>query len=297
MSFSASDAAFEGFRIARRHPVAIAVWAGVALITNLITVASLITIAGPQMAQMVEISESGAAATPEQSLMLMAAIAPAYVVMMLVTLLAYAFILPAVERSVLLADGDARRGFLALGPVELRHMGLLAAITLILFAVYLGVVVLITVVAAGLAAVAGPVVGVLVAVAAGLAALVLMLWLMARFSLAGPAALREGGLGLRRSWTLSKGKAWPLLGGLIVSGLLAMVVSLLIITIAAGAAAAVGGMTALGALFQPDMTSLSAYFTPLMVVWLVAGAASSALTFAIVIGYGASAYQQLTSGR
>ena len=50
MSFSASDAAFEGFRIARRHPVAIAVWAGVALITNLITVASLITIAGPQMA-------------------------------------------------------------------------------------------------------------------------------------------------------------------------------------------------------------------------------------------------------
>lgn len=297
MSFSASDAAFEGFRIARRHPVAIAVWAGIALITNLVTVASLIVIAGPQMAQMVEISEAGTTATPEQSLMLMAAIAPAYALMMLLTLVAYAFILPAVERSVLRPEGGARTGFLALGPVELRHMGLLVVISLILFAVYLGVVVLIAVVAAGLTAVAGPVVGVLIAVAAGLAALVLMLWLMARFSLAGPAALCEGGLGLSRSWALSKDKAWPLLGGLIVSCLLAMVVSLLIITIAAGVAAAVGGMTALGALFQPDMTSLSAYFTPLMVVWLVAGAASSGLTFAIVIGYGASAYQQLTAGR
>ena len=86
---------------------------------------------------------------------------------------------------------------------------------------------------------------------------------------------------------------WPLLGGLIVSCLLAAVVSLLIVTIFAGLAALMGGVAAVGGVFNRDTSSLAAYFTPVMMGYIVAVAVSSALSFAIVAGYGASAYRQI----
>ena len=52
--------------------------------------------------------------------MLMTAIAPAYGVMMLATLVAYALIPPAVERSVLKPQNGARAGFLKLGAAYRR---------------------------------------------------------------------------------------------------------------------------------------------------------------------------------
>jgi hypothetical protein len=291
MSFSATEAAFEGFRIARRHPVAIAIWSGVTLVFNVLVALALVGMAGPQLMAL----EAGAAAgepDPQQIMDMFSVLAPAYLLMLVLSVGYYAVMLPAVERSVF-EEGSDRRGFLALGKVELRHLGMLLALGAALFCAYMVVAIVVSLIFALVGMAAGPVVAALIAVALGLAAIVLMLWIVARFSLAGPAALREGGIGLSRSWALSKGRSWPLLGGLIISYLLAAVVSLLIVTIFAGVAALVGGMAAVGGVFSPDTSSLGAYFTPAMLGYIVAVAISSALSFAIVAGFGASAYRQL----
>lgn len=291
MSFSATDAAFEGFRIARRHPTAIAIWSGITLVFNVLTTVALIGIAGPQLTAL-EAAASTGEPDPQQIMEMFGVLAPAYLLMLVLSAGYYAVMLPAIERSVF-EEGPDKRGFLAFGGVELRHLGMVFALGAVLFGAYMAVAVIISVIFVLLEIVAGSIAAALVAVALGLAAVVLMLWIVARFTLAGPAALREGGIGMSRSWALSKGLSWSLLGGLIVACLLAVVVSLLIITIFAGVAALVGGVGAVGGMLNPDTSSLAAYFTPAMMGYIVAVAVSSALSFAIVAGFGASAYRQI----
>ena len=291
MSFSATDAAFEGFRIARRHPAAVSTLNTRVTPDHIAMAAALVGLAGPQLTAL-EAAASTGEPDPRQMMEMFTVLAPAYLLMLVLSAGYYAVMLPAIERSVF-EEGSDRRGFLAFGRVELRHLGMVFALGAVLFGAYMAVAVVISLIFTLLGMVAGPIVAALVAVALGLAAVFLMLWIASRFTLAGPAALREGGIGLSRSWALSKGRSWPLLGGLIVSCLLAAVVSLLIVTIFAGVAALVGGVAVVGGVFNPNTSSLAAYFTPAMMGYTVAVAISSALSFAIVAGYGASAYRQI----
>lgn len=295
MGFSATEAAFEGFRLARRHPLAVLIWALVVFVFSLAMTGVLVALAGPALVEMTALNQqttAGETADPAAVMALMSTLLPAYAMMFLVGLVYYAVMLPAVERAVLAPENKAF-GFLQLGGVELRHLGTIVLLGLLTFGIYMLVAIVIGILVAAVGTLAGAPVGIILGIVAGLAGLVLLLWIFARFCLAGPVALREGGIGLKRSWTLTKAKAWPIAGGLILSCVLAAVVAILIFAIFAGGAAAVGMGGNLGAMFQPDMSSPAAHFSPFLLAYTFVSSISSALGFAIIVGYGANVYEQL----
>lgn len=295
MGFSATEAAFEGFRLARRHPLAILIWALVVFMFSLAMTGVLVALAGPALVEMTALNQqttAGETADPAAVMALMGTLLPAYAMMFLVGLVYYAVMLPAVERAVLTPEKKAF-GFLQLGDVELRHLGMILLLGLLTFGIYMLVAIVIGILIAAVSALAGAAVGIILGIVAGLGGLVLLLWVFSRFSLAGPVALREGGIGLKRSWALTKAKTWPVAGGLILCCVLAAVVAILIFAIFAGGVAAVGMGSSLGAMFQPDMSSAAAYFSPFMLAYTFVSSISSALGFAIMVGYGANVYDQL----
>ena len=52
MRFSASEAAFEGFRLTRQHPVAVLAWAGVMFAANILSYLALSVVVGPKWADL-----------------------------------------------------------------------------------------------------------------------------------------------------------------------------------------------------------------------------------------------------
>ena len=75
-----------------------------------------------------------------------------------------------------------------------------------------------------------------------------------------------------------------------------MVIALLVVTIfSALVAVAVGGdLQAVGKMFAPDQTSLTTYFSPVMIIYLLVAGWLSALYYAVVIAPAAVAYRELT---
>src|SRR4051812_2855364 len=66
-SFSPTEAALEGFRLARENPLAVAIWALLQFAVSLISTVLLIQAAGPQLAAMMQMATAaGAAVTPDQ---------------------------------------------------------------------------------------------------------------------------------------------------------------------------------------------------------------------------------------
>lgn len=300
--FSATNAAFEGFRLARERPAAIGIWSAFLLVFGVVTTALLIAMAGPQLAAMAT-AEPGA--DPSQMMASFGAIGPAYLLILLLSFVAYAVLYAAVFRAILRpAEGGV--GFLRLGGDELRVGLALLAVIGILFVAYIVCVLAGAVVFGGAAAAAagagdagGP-----MALVAGLIGFVVfvglfcaLIWLLVRLSLALPATFDRRSIQIASAWRLTKGRFWPLLGAYLLSFVLMIVVYLLaLIVFAAIAALLGGGLAAVGGVFQPDLTSLAGYFTPLIIVYTVFTAVLSALALAITVGTTAAAYREIAGG-
>ena len=295
MAFSASDAAFEGFRLAREHPRAIGLWSLIFFAYNLVSSALLIAMAGEALAEFLALGQAGAAADPERMLALFAQLAPANLLAGLLTLAVYAVLFAAITRAVLQPTQSAR-GFLRLGADEARQF----VVLLVLSLASLALMFLITVVASFAAVIVGaasaPVGGLLSALGM-IGMVVAVLWLWGRMSLAGPMTLDAGRISLANAWTLARGRGWLLCGALFLAVVLAAIVALLCMMIFAAIVAVVfGGAEVARLMLSPDFSSLQAYFTPAMIVWNAAGAVVNVLVLAIVAGMGARAYAELRRG-
>ena len=142
-----------------------------------------------------------------------------YLVMMFGAFLIYA--IPTVAYSQMVATGYAPRGpfYFKLGPKEINVMldyvliTLISAVVMVLVALAVGAVIGGVVAAAGSgdgtepAAVGGMIVMV-IALTFGM--LFMFAWIFSKFGLAFPIASIEGGLGLRRAWSMSRGHSFKL---------------------------------------------------------------------------------------
>ena len=89
------------------------------------------------------------------------------------------------------------------------------------------------------------------------------IFLAVRLSLASPMTFETKRIDLRGAWRLTQGRFWPLLGTYFIAFALSIVVVVLTFAIAVAAVAvAGGGMGALGAAFQSDMSTMASVLTP-----------------------------------
>ncbi|QTC89775.1 hypothetical protein [Brevundimonas goettingensis] len=244
MSFSATEAAFEGFRVTRHHPMAVLAWA----LVSLVAVLGMAFIAMPILAPVADEFRGLLASgfTTEPSAAMSARFSYAAMATIPVSLVMQAILLPAIYRAMRQSGGD-RFGFLRLGHDELRVFGAQVIVTLVSLLVSQGGEMLGTL--AGGAGGAG--LALLVEVVVMLASL----YLSVRLVLVAPAAFAQGRIDLKAGWTATAGLFWPLIGMAIIAGFMAFVVMLLLGIVAlpitvgmTGGAAGPAGLIAAGGL-------------------------------------------------
>jgi hypothetical protein len=202
-------------------------------------------------------------------------------------------LLTGVNRLVLRPQ-DSAGAYLRLGADELRQAAVLILVNLIMFAAYFAVVIVTALVAGVGSAIGGAGLGVALGVLLGLASFGFLLVLAVRLSFAGALTFDTGKIDIRGSWGLTKGKFWPLLGAYAVALVLAVVVYLLLLVIIAVVGASLGGgLSAMSAAFNPDMSSLSTFFTPAGIVRTLFSGLLSILVLLIVFAPAPTIYAQL----
>jgi hypothetical protein len=305
MAFSASESAFEGFRIIRREPILLAVWGGVQLLFSVaITVISLPVMRS--VAVKVELPPvSGGAANPAAAhLAAMSGAGWIYLVLVPVYLLLFSVLGAAVYRTVLRPD-DNSLGRLKFGPDELRLTGLWVLIGLVYFGAMLGILLVLGALFAG-AAIAGrgstgaTVVVALVSLALYLGFFLSYCWVAVRLSLAGPMTFAKGRISLFSSWKLTKGHFWPLFGCYLLAAVFAILIGLVELAIigALNLGASGGSFTAAAtAMTRPDVRSYASYFSIARIVGLVIGAPFAGLFWAVLMAPAAVAYREIAGPR
>jgi hypothetical protein len=292
--FSATDAAFSGFRAGREHFRTLLLWIPLLGLASLGMTALMVTLAGPQL---MEIQAVGPQPDqdPKAALEAMRPLATLYLVLLPTLLIYYAVLYSAVNRM-MLRPRDKAFAYFSLGGDELRQLALMVLQGLALMAVYIAGVIAVVV----LAAVAGSInvgLAVLVGIFGGLAVVALMVLLLVRLSLASAQTFATRKVNVFGSWALTRGHFWPILGAYVLALVLTMIAYaavfaiLMLLMVILG-----GGFSALGALFAPDMTSLATLFTPTYLIYYVAAAVPMPFLMLLMLCPAPDIYRSLTTG-
>lgn len=255
MRFSASEAAFEGFRLTRQHPLAVLTWAGVMFAANLLSYLALSVVIGPKWPEL----EAIAMANPPDLAKLEPLLPRAAMglsIYLAIQICAVVVVQASVLRTLLRPSERPRLG---LGMDEVRVAGLLLAFAVISLAAGVCLDILfgvLTVVGAG---------G--LAQLSGLAAIVVSVALYLRFALGGPMTIDHGRFHFFASWKAMKGWSLGLLGAEVLAAALAIVVVILafiVLLFTAGAIVMAGGgdFADVSGVLRPDITSPGAVFKP-----------------------------------
>ena len=290
--FSATDAALSGFRLVREHLKTVSVWAVLMTVASLIVSIATIKLAGPQMAAMLELSAEPSG-DPQATLKAMEGMGPLFLFSAVYSLVIYSILLAGVNRLVLRPQ-DSANAYLRIGPAELRQAAVLVLVNLILLAAYFGLVIVAGIVIGIGIAVGGAGAGVVLGALLFIGVLAAMVFLAVRLSFAGALTFDTGKVSIRDSWNLTKGRFWPLFGAYFVALVLAVVVyALLLVIIAVIGASLGGGISAMADAFNPDMSSLEAFFTPAGIVRTLFSGVLSILVLLIVFAPAPTIYAQL----
>jgi hypothetical protein len=289
--FSASEAALEGFRITRENPRAFGAWVGVSFAISVLG-AVVTVMMPPEVRHGLETLRADATPTIAQLMDALIAVAP-----ILILGLAIQCIMAAAVYRLIFRHEDTRFGYLRLGADELRLMGLtliyIALFMLLLVSVTLGAAVI-----AALAAFAGQNAAMFMGGVAELFSLGLVVFVLVRLSLAPVATFAERRLALFESWRLTRGQFWRLFGAYVLAMACIVVVGFLALVVFTGVAGVVvlmtGGQLAdLSGIFKPDETSIRTYFNPGLIAYMLIGSVFSALYYAVIAAPGAVAYRHL----
>ncbi len=289
MTFSATEAAFEGFRTVRRHPLAIVFW-GMAYLAFF---AAFFFLFGGTLASVMATTRGmeGGQPSPQD----MEALGQTYLgfmgLAMPLALVLGAVLNAAVARAVLRPQ-DKSFGYLRLGADELRVLAVSVIIAILFFAASI-VLFAVVGVAAGLAAQANQGLAVLVGILLGLAAVAALVWLSIRLSLAVPITLAEKRIAPFESLRLTKGKTLQLLGMAIIAFIMSILVSLLGTIIALPVTMTTGGLQQL-ANFDGQSTAQIIQAAGLgILAWGVVNAVFSALQLAVLYAPFSAAYRDI----
>lgn len=284
MSFSATDAAFEGFRLVRRNPVALVAWTLVYLVYTLATLFA----AGGMMRSMavwmqqVEALEAGPPPSSPEALL---PIMESYVAAMShmawaipLSLVIGAVLMAAIARAVL-TPGAGGFGYLRLGMDEVRVF-VVTLVIAILYAIATTIAFAAAFIIGGIASSFIEGWGVLVMVLTVLAAIAFVIWLGVRWSLAVPITVDQKKFAIFDSFAVTKGRFWPLLGMALIAIVMVIVVSLLagIVTMPISM---MGGMSLLGNM-SGDPTEMFRNFNPTN-PWIIASSVVNAFVYALTV--------------
>jgi hypothetical protein len=289
MTFSATDCAFEGFRLTRRAPVAVPMWAA----AYAVFFGLLFLLVGPHFVTILSLISQLEGQT-EPSMEEMQPLMQAYGVIIAwalpLGLLFSAVISTAIARSVIRPD-DRKYGYMRLGKDEMRVLGASLIVSLIMFAASFVGFMAISMVAA--IAMAVPALW-LAVVLLSLAVIALVVWLSVRLSLVVPATFAEGRIVLKPAFAMTGKKVfWPLLGMAIIAWLMAMLVGLLGSAVAAPLSLMVGGADRLIGMEGASVSHLLGALGPMLAVSLVVNAVMTAAQIVIMYAPFSAAYLQL----
>jgi hypothetical protein len=291
-SFSATDAGLVGFKVARENPMAVLAWTLLSMVSLLINGVIMATVAGTALAEMRDISSSSGQTDPQAMLEILGRLAPAFLLILPISLL-FSGILYAAANRLVLRPGDGGFGGLKFGNDEIRQVWALVLAFLVVMGIYL-VLGMAVVILAALGAVVNPILGVLLAFIGILAALGVLVWVSLRLSLLSPIAFATGKVSLASSWAMTKGHVLPLLGAFVLAVVMGAIVSGLVMAVFFGFAALIFGLKETGAvIMNPDMSSLAALTSPLMLIYYLVNAITTALTSMLFVCPAAVIYQQL----
>ncbi|MDO9078102.1 MAG: hypothetical protein Q7U72_11730 [Brevundimonas sp.] len=284
MSFSATDAAFEGFRLVRRNPVALVGWTLLYLVYTLATLFA----AGGMMRSMavwmeqVEALEAGPApSSPEALVPIMESYMAAMSHMVWaipLSLVIGAVLMAAIARAVL-TPATGGFGYMRLGMDEVRVF-VVTLVIAILYACATAVAFAAAFIIGGIAIGAMEGWGALVMVLAVLAAIAFMIWLGVRWSLAVPITVDQKKFAFFDSFAVTKGRFWPLLGMAVIAFIMVIIVSLLagIVTMPISM---MGGMSMFGNMGE-DPTEMFRNFNPTN-PWIIASSVVNAFVYALTV--------------
>ena len=295
MAFSATEAAFEGFRVVRRNPMALIFWA----LFYAVFMVAIFAMMGPNRISFVtateQLEQSGTIPTMEDFTPIFQMMGLLFAVLLPLSLIASAMIYAAVARSVL-RPGESAFGYLRLGMDEVRVL----VVSLVLFIVFM---VLMTVASAIIGAVIGMTIAAempalwLLVVLLILAAICACIWVAVRLSLAIPITMAERRIAIFDSFSFTKGRFWPLLGMALLAWVMSIVVGLLGSLVAMPLQFATGGgMMALEGLEDESLQVILQSAWPAIAAWIVINAVMSALQVAVVYAPFSAAYRDIKGG-
>lgn len=217
--FSATNAAFEGFRLAGRHPLLMLFWAVAYTLAIVVLVAMMFLIVAPPgvWPALLAGNPDGIEADAFSPLRFAVVFPLAFAGILLTT----AMVNTAVYRAIL-RPRERGLGYLAIGGDEGRQILLTLLIMLVSILGGLGLLAL----SVTAVALTPEPFRVLVGVGAGITAFALLIWLSTRLSLAAVQTFIERRVTLFGSWRLTRGRFWPLLGMWLLAIALTLVASL-----------------------------------------------------------------------
>ena len=287
--FSASDAAFAGFRLVREHPKAVGVWALFMTVASAIATLLSIHFWGPQVEAFAEIMQDKSA-DPEAIASALTGMMPMMLWTLPYNLFVQGVMLAAINR-VILAGHDSRNAYLRIGRDELRQVGVLVFMNLIMIVVLTSAAVL-----SGLfIAIGGP--AALLSLVAFVGGGCLMIYLAVRLSLASPMTFDTQKVSLRRSMPMTKGLFAPLIGAYALAIVMAIIVWLLTMVIVSAITLIVSGdFATAGSVMRSDATSLETYFSAAGVVQTLFAGVVGTLVTLILSAPAPVIYQILKAG-
>lgn len=286
--FSASDAAFSGFRLVRENLKTVGVWIAVMTVVSIIANALTIHFFGAQMEAAMSLMTNPDGPSPDEMTKLADQMTPTLLWTLPYNLIVQGVTLAALNRLIQ-RHGDDRFAYLRVGKDELRQIVVSILTGLLMMAVLFG---------------AALVVGLLAAVGGGLLSALVMLgaivgaiYLLVRLSLASAMTFDKGEIVFFRSMQVTKGAFWSLLGAYVVAAVMSMIVWLLIVIIVYAAVAIVtGDFSAAGNALRADTTSLSSYFTPSGIVQQLFSGFMAVLSALIMLSPAPTIYRTLREG-
>lgn len=286
--FSASDAAFSGFRLVRENLRTVAVWIAVMTVVSIIANALTIHFFGTQMEAAMALMTNSDRPSPEEMTKLADQMIPTLFWTLPYNLIVQGVTLAALNRMIQ-RRADSRFAFLRLGKDELLQIAICVLTSVLLMAVIFGAALITGV----LAAVGGGLLGVLVL----LGAIAGAIYLMVRLSLASAMTFDKREIVFFRSMQVTKGAFWSLLGAYLVAAVMSVIVWLLIVIIVyAAVAIATGDFSAAGSALRADTTSLRSYFTPSGIIQQLFSGFMAVLSALIMLSPAPTIYRELTTG-
>jgi hypothetical protein len=304
--FSATGAATSGFGLIGREPLAVLAWGLVILVVLVLPCFGLAWMVVPDFASFVRMTEAqGADPSGQAAISQMMQLQSK---MMLFNLLYWvggtgvkAVLAAAVFRAIL-EPGQKGFAYLKLGAQELWLALVSLVMGVLAYMACVAAVILVAICAAiayFVGAQSGQAAGVgaciLVAVVLGLAAAAVVIWAALRLSMAGPMSFAERKFLLFESWTLTRDQAWPLLGMILLLGLIIIALELVLYAVLGV------GFVAFGLQLIPRMQTMAGQppeawlrlLWPYIAAFTVVGSLLSGPAMALVFAPWASAYRDL----